>query len=171
MPGGRVSPSSAPSTAVSEPLALLKAGAPALEYIWRRYSMPPRGFLPLAATMNGSPAAAYTPAAESLSEVDTLGTGNIPYSKVGGVSFFCSFSSQLPLGYRATLSWFCLSWTSVWLRPSRDLSLYLAPIAAHASADLCTASFFQALSSRLSMFLRMSAPPIFAAEVRMIRYW
>jgi hypothetical protein len=51
------------------------------------------------------------------------------------------------------------------------LFMYLAPISAHAVAAFFTASVFQAPSSRLSMFLRMSAPPIFAALVRITRYW
>src|SRR6266516_2751498 len=121
--------------------------------------MPPLGFLPLAATKNGSPAPAQIAVTGSLSDVVRLGSGNIAYSKVAGVLAFCSFSSQLPLGYRATLSWFCLSCTSVCFRPRKDLSVYFAPTAAHASADLCTDSFFQESGVRLSMFLRMSGPP------------
>lgn len=75
-------------------------------------------FLPFAGMMYGSPAAERMASNGILSDGVRLGVGVTAYSKVSGVLLFCSFSSQEPDGYRATLSWFCRVWTSVWMRPS-----------------------------------------------------
>src|SRR5690349_18880229 len=89
-------PLAAPATAVRLLTFVVKSAAAFLESITRRYSRPPRTFLPLAGTMNGSLPVPRNAAYGILSPVVRLGVGATAMSKSGGVTDFCSFSSHDP---------------------------------------------------------------------------
>lgn len=168
-PGERVRPSAAPDTTVSDLVSSVKPFAPSLDSMARMYSLPPWGFLPLAAAKYPSLAAALIAVAGSWSDAVTLESGITAYSKVDGVSLACSFSSQDPHGYIASLSWFCWSWTSVCFRPRNVLLMYLLPISPQACAACLIAGACHAPALRLSMSLSTCSVPIFAALVRTAR--
>jgi hypothetical protein len=95
-PGANARPSLLPRTEVRLLTFEVKSAAPRLDSITRRYSSPPRRFLALAGTTNGSPAVPRTASKGSLSPVVRLGVGATVIWKPAGVTSFCSFSSQAP---------------------------------------------------------------------------
>src|SRR3954453_2089943 len=87
-----------PLTTVGARRVLEKLVAAAFDSIARRSSLPPAAFFALDGTMNGSPAAARSPAAGIFGLDVTVGSGAPVMSKPDFVADFISFSIQPPDG-------------------------------------------------------------------------